>query len=95
MGFPCGAAGKDSACNAGDLGLIPGLETFPSPGGEGGGMERERLPIDIINKYNVLFLDLKISIEVLLFFLYLSRSLAQYFGLLFFLLEYNCFTMLC
>ena len=25
MGFPGGSAGKDSACNAGDLGLIPGL----------------------------------------------------------------------
>ena len=25
MGFPCGSAGKESACNAGDLGLIPGL----------------------------------------------------------------------
>ena len=25
LGFPCGSAGKDSACNAGDLGLIPGL----------------------------------------------------------------------
>ena len=24
-GFPCGSAGKESACNAGDLGLIPGL----------------------------------------------------------------------
>ena len=23
--FPCGSAGKDSACDAGDLGLIPGL----------------------------------------------------------------------
>ena len=23
-GFPCGSAGKDSACNAGDLGSIPG-----------------------------------------------------------------------
>ena len=23
--FPCGTAGKESACNAGDLGLIPGL----------------------------------------------------------------------
>ena len=23
--FPCGSAGKESACNAGDLGLIPGL----------------------------------------------------------------------
>ena len=25
MGFLCGSAGKESACNAGDLGLIPGL----------------------------------------------------------------------
>ena len=24
-GFPCGSVGKESACNAGDLGLIPGL----------------------------------------------------------------------
>ena len=24
MGFPCGSPGKESACNAGDLGLIPG-----------------------------------------------------------------------
>ena len=25
MGFPCGSDGKESACNLGDLGLIPGL----------------------------------------------------------------------
>ena len=25
MDFPCGSAGKESTCNAGDLGLIPGL----------------------------------------------------------------------
>ena len=25
MGFPCGSAGKESAHNVGDLGLIPGL----------------------------------------------------------------------
>ena len=25
LGFPCGSAGKESMCNAGDLGLIPGL----------------------------------------------------------------------
>ena len=25
MGFPCGSAGKESACNAGDLSSIPGL----------------------------------------------------------------------
>ena len=28
-GFPCGSAGKESACNAGDLGSIPGLERSP------------------------------------------------------------------
>ena len=32
MGFPCGSAGKQSACNAGDLGLIPGLGRFPGEG---------------------------------------------------------------
>ena len=30
-GFPCGSAGKESACSAEDLGSIPGLER--SPGG--------------------------------------------------------------
>ena len=25
--LPCGSAGKESACNAGDLGLIPGLSS--------------------------------------------------------------------
>ena len=34
MGFPCGSAGKESACNVGDLGLIPGLRR--SPGEEKG-----------------------------------------------------------
>ena len=34
MGFPGGSEVKASACNAGDLGLIPGLGRFP---GEGNG----------------------------------------------------------
>ena len=29
LGFPCGSAGKESACNVGDLGLIPGLGRYP------------------------------------------------------------------
>ena len=29
MGFPFGSGGKKSACNAGDLGSIPGLGTSP------------------------------------------------------------------
>ena len=32
LGFPCGSAGKESACNAGDPGLIPGLRRFPGEG---------------------------------------------------------------
>ena len=31
-GFPCSSAGKESACNAGDLGLIPGSGRFPREG---------------------------------------------------------------
>ena len=31
-GFPCGSAGKESACSAGDLGSIPGLERSPGEG---------------------------------------------------------------
>ena len=34
LGFPGGSAGKESVCNAGDLGLIPGLRRSP---GEGNG----------------------------------------------------------
>ena len=30
--FPCGSAAKKSACNAGDLGLIPGLGRRPGEG---------------------------------------------------------------
>ena len=29
LGFPRGSAGKESACNVGVLGLIPGLARFP------------------------------------------------------------------
>ena len=32
LGFPCGSAGKESACNAGDLGSIPGLGRSPREG---------------------------------------------------------------
>ena len=32
LGFPCGSAGKESACNVGDLGLIPELERSPGEG---------------------------------------------------------------
>ena len=39
LGLPCGSAGKESACNMGDLGLIPGLGRFR--------WKRERLPTPI------------------------------------------------
>ena len=32
MDFPCGSTGKESACNAGDLALIPGLGRSPGEG---------------------------------------------------------------
>ena len=32
MDFPGGSDGKESACNEGDLGLIPGLERSPGGG---------------------------------------------------------------
>ena len=34
LGFPCGSDGKESTCNLGDPGLIPGLGR--SPGGGNG-----------------------------------------------------------
>ena len=32
MGFSCGSAGKESICNVGNLGSIPGLGRFPGEG---------------------------------------------------------------
>ena len=32
LDFPCGSAGKESACNEGDLGSIPGLGRSPGEG---------------------------------------------------------------
>ena len=32
LGFPCDSAGQESACNAGDLGFIPGLGRCPGEG---------------------------------------------------------------
>ena len=32
MGFPCSSAGKESACNVGDLGSIPRLQRAPGEG---------------------------------------------------------------
>ena len=32
MGFPSGSVGKESACNAGEMGSVPGLGRFPGEG---------------------------------------------------------------
>ena len=32
LGFPCGSVGKESTCNVGDLGSIPGLGRSPGEG---------------------------------------------------------------
>ena len=32
LGFPCGSAGKEAACNEGDLGSVPGLGRSPGEG---------------------------------------------------------------
>ena len=32
LGLPCGSAGKESACNVGDLASIPGLGRSPGEG---------------------------------------------------------------
>ena len=32
LGFPCGSAGKESACNVGDLSSVPGWEDSPEKG---------------------------------------------------------------
>ena len=32
LGFPCGSAGKEFTCNAGDLGSTPGLGRSPGEG---------------------------------------------------------------
>ena len=37
-GFPCGSAGKESTCNAGDLGSIPGL-VRSTEGGQGNSLQ--------------------------------------------------------
>ena len=34
MGFPCGSDSKESACNAGDLGSIPGSGRSPGEGND-------------------------------------------------------------
>ena len=50
MGFSCVSAGKESACNAGDLGLIPRLGRSP---GEGKGYSLEYSGLENSMDYTV------------------------------------------
>ena len=43
LGFPGSSDSKETACNVGDLGSIPGLEKFP---GEGNGNPHEYSCLD-------------------------------------------------
>ena len=50
MGFPCGSAGKESVCNGGDLGSIPGLGKSP---GEGKGYPLQYSGLENFRDYTV------------------------------------------
>ena len=50
LGFPCGSTGKESTCNAGDLGSIPGLERSS---GEGKGYPVQYSGLEISMDYTV------------------------------------------
>ena len=45
LGFPCDSAGKESACNVGDLGPIPGLGRSP---GEGNGYPLQYSKLNLV-----------------------------------------------
>ena len=51
MGFPCGSDGKESACHAGDPGLIPGLGRST---GEGNGYIIKYKPLESLMKLQML-----------------------------------------
>ena len=63
LGFPCGSAGKESTCNAGDLGLIPRLGRCP---GEG-------------NSYPLQYLGLENSMDCIVHRVAKSRTQLSYF----------------
>ena len=52
MGFPCGLAGKESICNVGDLGSVPGLGRSP---GDGKGYPLQYSGLDSQNDFHFHF----------------------------------------
>ena len=51
MGFPGDSAGKESTCNMGDLGSVPGLGRSP---GEGNGIPLQYSCLDNLNGQRIL-----------------------------------------
>ena len=56
--FPGGSAGKESACNVEDLGLIPGLRRSP---GEGNDYPLQYSNLEILDKSVCLMLERKMD----------------------------------
>ena len=77
MGFPRGSAGKESTCNVGDLGLIPGLARSP---GEGKG-------------YPLYYYSLENSLDCLVQGVTksLTQLSGFHFHFLFAVINYNCY----
>ena len=73
LGFPCVSAGKDSACNVGDLGSIPG-RLGRSPG------EGKRLPtVSLIHvKYNLRLKQPTFHIQLFIFWSHFSPPFYKY-----------------
>ena len=77
LGFPCGSAGKESACNAGDLGSIPGLGRSP---GEGKSYPLQYSGLENSMDYTVLGVSkswTRLSDFHFTYFILASRSLLQ------------------
>ena len=92
MGFPWGSAGKESACNEGNLGSIPGLGRSPGEGKgyplQYSGLENSGLYSSWVAKSRTRQSNLHTHFKL--------RSYSKCIYLNFvFLLKGNCFTILC
>ena len=66
LGFPCGSAGKESTCNAGDLGLIPGLGRPPGEGKDS--VPAWKIPWSFKESDTIEQLSLRFHISMLLYY---------------------------
>ena len=91
MGFPGGSDGKESACNAGDLGLIPGLGRSPGEGkgyplqlfwpGEFAGLYSPwgRKELDTTERLSTVYVCVMVVLLVCCFFFLLLYCLLSFF----------------